>query len=196
MARKKRPKAGRGKRKASGNSKKKIRRRKAVVKTAAIVKKPLLLAKVEPFGHSMHRNSGLVLYWLIVLSLIVLNTLAVIVIPLLQLSTNSQKVLVVVAVLGLFFGYVTHRLVNLVDNLEPTHHFFARVLVPAAAILNLFVVSSAANRVAAALHIGFIHNPIHVSLAYGVAFILPSLGSAAAAAYSVYAKGGKKGARR
>ena len=80
----------------------------------------------------MHRNSGLVLYWLIVLALVVLNTLSVIVIPLLLLSAGSEKVLVVVAVLGLFFGYVTHRLVNLVDNLELTHHFFARLLVPAA----------------------------------------------------------------
>lgn len=193
---KKRLKAGRGKRVSRGNSKKKIRGRKAAAKLAAYVKKPLLLANVEPRGHSMHRNSGLVLYWLIILALIVLNTLAVIAVPVLQLSASSEKVLVVVAVLGLFFGYVTHRLVNLVDNLEPAHHFFARLLVPAAAILNLFVVSSAANRVAAALQLGFTHNPIYVSLAYGVAFVLPSLGSAAAAAYSIYAKGGRKGTKR
>ena len=193
-------KRSKAKKKSSrGSSGKKAGKSYRIKKSAAMVvtiKKPLLLASVEPLGHSMHRNSGLVLYWLIVLSLIVLNTLSVIVIPLLQLSASSEKVLVVVAVLGLFFGYVTHRLVNLVDNLEPTHHFFARLLVPAAAILNLFVVSSAANRVAAALHIGFTHNPIHVSLAYGVAFILPSIGAAAAAAYSVYKASGKKGAKR
>lgn len=187
------------KKSSRGSSGKKVRksyRTKKAAANIAPIKKPLLLANVEPKGHSMHRNSGLVLYWLIVLSLIVLNTLSVIVIPLLQLSASSEKVFVVVAVLGLFFGYVTHRLVNLVDNLEPAHHFFARLLVPAAAILNLFVVSSAANRVAAALQLGFIHNPVYVSLAYGVAFVLPSLWGAAAAAYSIYAKGGRKGARR
>lgn len=193
---KKRLKAKKSSRGSSGKKARKSYRIKKASAGVAAIKKPLLLANVEPKGHSMHRNSGLVLYWLIVLSLIVLNTLSVVVIPLLQLSASSEKVLVVVAVLGLFFGYVTHRLVNLVDNLEPTHHFFARLLVPAAAILNLFVVSSAANKVAAALQLGFTHNPIHVSLAYGIAFILPSLGSAAAAAYSIYAKGGRKGAKR
>ena len=144
----------------------------------------------------MHRNSGLVLYWLIVLALIVLNMLSVIVIPVLQISTSRQNVLVVVALLGLFFGYVTHRLINLVDNLEVQHHFFARLLVPAAAILNLLVVSSATNRVSAALHLGFTHNPVYISLAYGIAFILPSVGSAIAGAYSIYARGGRKGTKR
>ncbi len=177
------------------NSKRKIRRRSAK-SAAARIKKPLLLAHVEPKGHSMHRNSGLVLYWLIVLALIVLNMLSVIVIPVLQISASSQNVLVVVAVLGFFFGYVTHRLINLVDNLEPTHHFFARLLGPAATILNLFVISSATNRLSTALHLGFTHNPIYISLAYGVAFILPSLGSAVAAAYSVYARGGRKESKR
>ncbi len=176
-------------RKASRGSKKNAR-------AGTSIKKPLLLAQVEPKGHSMHKNSGLVLYWLIVLALIVLNMLSVIVIPILQISASSQNVLVVVAVLGLFFGYVTHRLVNLVDNLEATHHFFARLLVPAAAILNLFVVSSATNRVSAALHLGFTHNPVYISLAYGIAFILPSIGSGAAAAYSLYSRGGRKGAKR
>ena len=176
-------------RKASRGSRKNAR-------AGTYIKKPLLLAHVEPNGHSMHKNSGLVLYWLIVLALIVLNMLSVIVIPILQISASSQNVLVVVAVLGLFFGYVTHRLVNLVDNLEATHHFFARLLVPAAAILNLFVVSSATNRVSAALHLGFTHNPVYISMAYGIAFILPSLGSAAAAAYSLYSSGGRKGTKR
>ncbi len=161
-----------------------------------LIKKPLLLAHVEPKGHAMHKGSGQVLYWLIVLALIVLNMLSVLVIPVLQISSGSQNVLVVVAVLGLFFGYVTHRLVNLVDNLEPAHHFFARLLVPAAAILNLFIVSSAANRLSAALHLGFTHNPIYISVAYGVAFVVPSLWGAVAAAYSMYAMGGRKGARR
>ncbi|MBI2175861.1 hypothetical protein HYU40_00740 [Candidatus Woesearchaeota archaeon] len=165
-------------------------------KAGASIKKPLLLAHVEPKGHAMHRNSGQVLYWLVVLALVVLNMLSVLIIPVLQVSSGSQSVLVVVAVLGLFFGYVTHRLVNLVDNLEATHHFFARLLVPAAAILNLFIVSSATNKLSAALNLGFTHNPVYISLAYGVAFVLPSLYSAASAAYSMYARGGRKGAKR
>ncbi len=185
----------RSNRRSGRDSKRKIRRRSAK-SAAARIKKPLLLAHVEPKDHSMHRNSGPVLYWLIVLALIVLNMLSVIVIPVLQISASSQNVLVVVAVLGFFFGYVTHRLINLVDNLEAKHHFFARLLVPAAAILNLFVVSSATNRVSAALHLGFTHNPIYISLAYGIAFILPSVGSAVAAAYSIYARGGRKESKR
>lgn len=188
---KRRSKARRGKR--AGRSRRSARKS---ARAGASIKKPLVLAHVEPKGHAMHKNSGQVLYWLIVLALVVLNMLSVLVIPVLQISSGSQNVLVVVAILGLFFGYVTHRLVNLVDNLEATHHFFARLLVPAAAVLNLFIVSSATNRLSAALHLGFTHNPVYISMAYGVAFILPSLWGAVAAAYSMHARSGRKGARR
>ena len=147
-----------------------------------IIKKPIILAAVEPKGHSMHKNSGIVLYWLVLLSLVILNILMVLTIPILQIAINGQKILFVVAMLGFFFGYVTHRLVNLIENLEVKHHFFARLMVPAAAMSNLFIISIATNSIVAYIGIGYKHDPVLVSLTYGIAFVIPSVVSGAATA--------------
>ena len=147
-----------------------------------IIKKPIILAAVEPKGHSMHKNSGIVLYWFMLLALVILNMLMVLTIPILQIAINGQKILFIVAALGFFFGYVTHRLVNLIENLEVKHHFFARLMVPAAAIANLFIISLATNQFVAYIGISYRHSPILISLAYGIAFIVPSVVSGAATA--------------
>ena len=150
------------------------------------MKKPVVLASVELKGHSMHRNSGLLLYWLTLLALVVLNMLVVIVVAILQLALGARQFFFVVAALGFFFGYITHRLVSLVENLEPRHHFFAWLLVPAAAIANLLIISSAANNLSAAIGIGYRYNPLLVSLSYGVAFMIPLFASFASKAFATF----------
>lgn len=150
-----------------------------------VVKKPVVLASVELKGHSMHRNSGLLLYWLTLLALVVLNMLVAIVVATLQLAMGARQFIFVVAALGFFFGYLTHKLVSLVENLEARHHFFAWLLVPAAAMANLLIISSAANNLSSAIGMGYRYNPLLVSLSYGVAFMTPLLASFASRAFTV-----------
>ncbi|MBI2580413.1 hypothetical protein HYV85_01245 [Candidatus Woesearchaeota archaeon] len=149
------------------------------------MKKPVVLASAGLKGHSMHRNSGLALYWLTLLALVVLNMLATISAAVVQFAIGGQKALFFVAAMGLFFGYVTYRLVSLIDNLEPRHHFFAWLLVPAAAMVNLFIISAAANNLSSAIGIGYRYNPLLVSLSYGVSFMMPLLASFASRAFTV-----------
>ncbi|HLD96810.1 MAG TPA: hypothetical protein VI934_00530 [Candidatus Nanoarchaeia archaeon] len=148
------------------------------------IKAPLILADVQPNWHSMHKNSGVILYWLVLLALVVLNLMAALVVPVLQVSVSSQKLLLIVIALGFFFGYVANKMFSTIENLEAKHHVFARLLVPAAAMLNIFLISLATNRFAALLGIGFKHEPLIISIAYGAAFIIPSLFSAVATAAS------------
>ena len=172
---------GKGRKAATAAAARKLRkrnrggRRKIKIKSAIVAKKPVLLAAVDSKSHITGRGSGLVLYWLTLLVLVILNMFSAVAVAVLQLALSGNKLLFIVAAIGFFFGYVTNRLVSHVDNLELKHHFFARLLVPAAAILNLLAVSSAANRLSEALQLGFTHNPIHVSLAYGIAFLLPPI---------------------
>ena len=140
----------------------------------SVVKKPLVLASVEPMGHSMHKNSGLLIYWLTLLALVILNMLTVMAIAILQLAMGTKQFFFVVAALGLFFGYLTYRLVTLVENLGARHHFFAWLLVPAAAMLNLFIISSAASTLSSAIGFGYKYNPLLVSASYMVAFLIPA----------------------
>ncbi len=157
------------------------------------IKAPIILAAVEPKGHSMHKNSGIVLYWLVLLALVILNIMSALVLPALQISVSSQKLLLIVIALGFFFGYVTNKLLNMIENLEAKHHIFARLLVPAAAMLNILVISLATNRIVDFLGIGFKHNPVIISLAYGAAFMIPSLFSAAGSAASKISSGRRSG---
>lgn len=148
------------------------KRRRAV----AVIKRPLVLKKHKSVP--MRRDSGLVIYWLALLAVIVLGMLASIVIGGMQLVSPDGRILVVVLVFGLLFGFVTHRLLGLIECLEPRHRFFARIFVPAALALNLFIVSSAASSLASWLGL-FSHNPLLVGLTFGAGLVLPSVVSAA-----------------
>ncbi|MBI3036227.1 hypothetical protein HYY73_00500 [Candidatus Woesearchaeota archaeon] len=185
-------------RKAATASAKKIRkkkgggRRKIKIKSAIVVKKPVLLAAVDSKSHISGRGSGLVLYWLTLLVLVILNMFSAVAVAILQLALSDNKLLFIVAAIGLFFGYVTNRLVNHVDNLELKHHFFARLLVPAAAILNLLAVSAAANALALSLRIQPVHSPVTIAAAYGIAFAVPSLFALSRAVASPFFKSRQK----
>ncbi|MEK6837571.1 MAG: hypothetical protein AABX69_02880 [Nanoarchaeota archaeon] len=152
----------------------------------SVVKKPVVLASVELKSHSMHRNSALLLYWLTLLALVILNMLVAIVVVILQLAATPRQFFFVVAALGLFFGYLTYRLVSLVENLEARHHFFAWLLVPAAAMLNLLLISTAAGTLSSAIGLGHKYNPLLVSISYGVAFTLPLFASFASKAFAAF----------
>ena len=99
-----------------------------------------------------------------------------------MLFRSGEKLILIVAALGFFFGYVTNRLLNLVENIEAKHHLFARLLVPAAAMANLFIISLATNSFVAYIGIGYRHDPVLISLAYGISFIIPSVLSGAVTA--------------
>ena len=167
-------------------------RRKIKIKSTIVVKKPVLLAAVDSKSHVTGRGSGLVLYWLTLLVLVILNMFSAFAVAVLQLALSDNKLLFIVAAIGFFFGYVTNRLVSHVDNLELKHHFFARLLVPAAAILNLLVVSAAANAFAASLQIQPVHSPVAIAAAYGIAFAVPSLFALSRAAASPFFKSRQK----
>lgn len=150
-------------------------RRKIKIKSTIVTKKPVLLAVVDSKSHVSSSSSALVLYWLTLLVLVILNMLSAVAVAVLQLALPDDKLLFIVAAIGLFFGYMTNRLVSHVENLELRHHFFARLLVPAAAILNLLAVSAAANAFAVSLRIQSVHSPVAIAAAYGIAFVVPSL---------------------
>ena len=149
------------------------------------LKSPIILAAVEPKGHSMHKNSGILLYWLVLLELAILSLMAALIVPVLQVSVSSQKLLLIVMALGFFFGYVANKLFAMIENLKVMHHVFARLLVPSATMLNIFAISLATNRVMASWGMDYKYEPFIISIAYGAAFLVPSLYSAVAAATSI-----------
>lgn len=162
-------------------AKKRARARGKSRETRVVVKKPISLAFGKP--EAMIANSALVIYWLALFALVVLGMLAAAVVGIVQIVVPDNRVLVIVAVFGLFFGYVANNLLGLVEHLEARHHFFARIFVPLAAVLNLFLVSSAANSLAFSVGVPSFHSPIAVSLVFALALAAPFLVSRAMAQY-------------
>jgi len=144
------------------------------------VKAPLILADVDSQSHAMHKDSGHIVYWLSLLILIILNMLAASAVSVLQFALSGFKAIIILAILGIFFGFASSRFTSRVANLETKHHILARVAIPAAAILSLVIVTSTANNLAMISGLGFVHSPTLAGLVYGIAFVMPSIASSAA----------------
>ena len=126
-------------------------------------------------SHPTQGGSGLVLYWLTILTIAVLSVFASGALAILLFAIGDSRALLVVAVFGLMFGHVTFSLLRAVDALEARHRVFAAAFIPLAAIANIVAVTSAANGISVSLNLGSQHNPALVGAAYGAAFVLPWL---------------------
>ena len=127
--------------------------------------------KMTPCVIHSHR----VLYWLTILILIIANLIvSVVLVPFLLVVATLPFYLVVIS-LGLVFGLVFNHLLTDIENLETRHHITAVILLPLLAIINLFIMIGAANRLAFFLELGNYEDPVFVSLIYVLFFILPYL---------------------
>jgi hypothetical protein len=140
-----------------------------------VTKKPLLLAEVDPEAHGMHKSSGRIIYWLTVLLLAILNMLAALSVAVLQFAVSTGEILLIIAGLGAFFGYVSNKTISLSNDLLLRHHLFARIVIPAAAIINLVIITQAFNRLGKYAGIGHAHSPVLAGAAYAAGFALPSI---------------------
>ncbi|MBW3023123.1 hypothetical protein KY308_03390 [Candidatus Woesearchaeota archaeon] len=114
-----------------------------------------------------------ILYWsALIISIIGNFLIAVALIPFL-LVLSSFQLYIVIAVLAISFGAMFNLLINTIEALDPAHHVIAGVFIPALAVITIFVMVNVANRLSFVLESPIHQNPIFVSFAYVVAFVLP-----------------------
>jgi hypothetical protein len=157
-----------------------LEKKRGTENQAQPIKKPAIFAEVDAKSHGTHKNSGLIIYWISILLLVVLNMLSAIVVAVVQFAVSDKRSIALVAILGLCSGYASNKLVTLADGLQTRHKIFAGIFVPAAAVLILVLITLAANNLAKVSNIGNSHNPALSGITYGIAFLLPSLISAVA----------------
>jgi hypothetical protein len=148
------------------------KRGKKGVRKKVLVKKPLII-RPPKFRTNMKAESAIILFWLSILTLIVLNMFASVTIAIFQLAIATEHIFLIVASFGLLFGFFTHKLVSLIEHLELKHHFFAHVFVPTFAVSALIIISLATNRFSSNIGLTYSHNPLLVGLSYSLGFILP-----------------------
>ncbi|MBI2664718.1 hypothetical protein HYX10_05270 [Candidatus Woesearchaeota archaeon] len=118
-------------------------------------------------------ETDLILYWTTLLVLITANFFMAIVIIPFMLFAESYQFYLLIALLGLIFGYVFSMLINNIENLQPHHHLVAVCFIPAIAVVNLFVISASTAGLANALGLKPSTEPLTISIVYIASFLAP-----------------------
>jgi len=119
------------------------------------------------------KELDLILYWSTILLLIMANFfMTIAIIPFLLLASSFHFYLII-AILGMVFGYVFSLLINNIENLGMHHHLTAVLFIPVFAVINLIVISTSFSGIAALLGIESTVEPLTVSLVYVAFFIIP-----------------------
>lgn len=113
------------------------------------------------------------IFWILLIIIIASNfAVSVALLPLL-VALRGALLYFAIIILGLFFGLLFELVIRSMEHLEKHHHLFLAFLIPLAALANIFIISTVSNNLARELNLANIHNPIMISIAYSVSFVLP-----------------------
>ena len=97
---------------------------------------------------------------------------AIVLIPLIFFTSTLQSYLLLAAV-GLAFGYVFEILISSVKGMRMHHHLISILLIPAFAIITLVMVSAPIAHFAAIFESEVAKDPVTISVFYAVFFVMP-----------------------
>ncbi|MFH1399586.1 MAG: hypothetical protein ABIG95_05745 [Candidatus Woesearchaeota archaeon] len=114
------------------------------------------------------KQSARILYWLVLLMLGLCNFLIFLALVPFMLFLSPSHLLIIFASIGLVFGLIFSFLINDIEHLQPRHHVFAALFIPAIALINITVLMGAAS-----ILNGEVVSAKAASLLYVVMFALP-----------------------
>ncbi len=136
-------------------------------------RKAVVKPKAELLPFRATKQLDVVLYWTTILVLTLINLIvAIVIIPLLFFATSFQFYLFII-LLGLLFGYVFSLLIGNIESIRPHYHLFAAMFIPLLAVINIVVIVTSADAIAASFGLELSKNPLHISIAYVASFIAP-----------------------
>ena len=114
------------------------------------------------------------MFWMATAILIATNIIiSLIMVPILLVASEIQ--IFFVMIFGFFSGYLFNLLLRNIDNLEKKHYIISAFLIPALAMVNVFVMMGMMQKIGDAIGIATTQNPLAISGAYAMAFLLPHL---------------------
>ena len=112
-------------------------------------------------------------YWISLIAAIIGNfIISITLVPLLLVLRGFQLYLIIMTI-GLAFGLLFELLIRSITHLEARHHLFFGFLIPLIAVINVFIITNISNNLEKNFMVGNVHNPLVVSVVYGLAFIIP-----------------------
>ncbi|MBL7054441.1 hypothetical protein ISS05_01645 [Candidatus Woesearchaeota archaeon] len=112
-------------------------------------------------------------YWISLLIAIIGNGIISIVLMPFLMTLKSFQLYLVVVTIGISFGLLFELLIRSIVHLKTKHHLFFGFFIPLVAIINVFIITNIVNNLGNSVMIKNAHNPLIVSVVYGVVFILP-----------------------
>ena len=113
------------------------------------------------------------IYWVLLVLIITANfAIAVAMMPLLVALKDFSLYIAIIA-LGIMFGLAFELVIRSIGHLEKKHHLALAAIIPVTAVANAFLMARFSNRISLAFGSQNFHEPVAVSLVYGVFFALP-----------------------
>lgn len=115
-----------------------------------------------------------ILYWVLLGVAILANFIISIVLVPFLLVLTGPLLYGALFFLGLVFGTMLDVVVRETEYLQKKHVIVAEVLIPAIALINIYMITRLSNKLAAIMELpGSNNSPLYVALVYVIAFALP-----------------------
>ncbi len=123
---------------------------------------------LKQYKEQAHR----VTYWTSLVVITTCNLLtAMFLVPFLM-TLPKWYMYILITSIALVFGLLFNLIIRDIE-IETSHHIVAVIFIPLITIINLFLMTTVANKLDTILNINIQHNPLIVSLLYAVIFLLP-----------------------
>lgn len=120
------------------------------------------------------RKSARIIYWVSLFAAILGNFISsVILIPFIVMLEVKLTLYAVVMILGLVFGALFNFLLKDIQRLDPTHHVITGAVIPALAVINVYIMVEVAKTVGTALSINVNQSEIFIAVLYVSMFTIP-----------------------
>ncbi len=113
------------------------------------------------------------MYWMIFLVMLIGNLILSIAFIPLYITITEWALLLVLGVVGISFGSVFNLMIKDLKHIDPRHYTAGLILLPAIAVADIFLVLFFVNKFAVNGSVFLQQNPVHLSVVYVIAFMLP-----------------------
>ena len=112
-------------------------------------------------------------YWILLAVIIIANfAISIALVPAL-VGLKGIFLYIVMGVLGIIFGLLFELVIRSIEHLEKKRHIILAILIPLAALTNIFIISGLSNNLIKALNLTNSHNSVMIGLVYSASFVLP-----------------------
>lgn len=117
-----------------------------------------------------------VIFWISLFAAIIGNfIISVILVPFLIMLEDKATLYVIVMIMGIVFGALFNFLLSDIQKLDEKHHVMSGVVIPALAVINVYIMVNVSKTVGEIVSITVNQNALVISIIYVAMFIVPYL---------------------